>query len=327
MELSKNVASSRSQNAQLTSAGTPNIAVIIPTRNRLGVLPRAIESVFEQDHSNFELIVVDDCSDDGTAAYLESITDKRIKWHRFDEWRRGNAARNAGVALSSAPIITFLDSDDQYRPERLTQILDLFAKHPDIDVQISSYLSVSRSGSVECKNTDAIFTSEEFERYLIGYCLFLGGSGISLRRRAFDEIDGFDEDLIRMQDREFLLRAARTRGCQTSTAVNWIKFESSDSLSRQPSGQVTALAALCNRHSVIEDRYPEIMHYLVAREIVRPLFNMRFRDAANALREAKNDRRTYMRLTQIPKHYIRGKRRRKSLRRELTDTNGGIREA
>jgi glycosyltransferase involved in cell wall biosynthesis len=298
------------------------VAVIVPTRNRRKVLPQALGSVFDQTHRNFELIVVDDCSDDDTAAYLATISDPRFRWHCFDEWRGGSAARNCGVAMARAPTLSFLDSDDRYLPDRLSSDLAFFAECPGADVRISSFTSVTDSGSTPCNNPETIFGREEFERYLVGYCLHLGGSGIAIRRRALEEVGGFDETLVRMQDRELLLRLSRSRGCGSTSRINWVKTRSEDSLSHQPTGQINALAELCRRHPIVRERYPELLRYLVAREIISPLVKGRFRQARRALVEARGNPSLGVSIGRLVPDYIVGKRRRRGIRREILDRFG-----
>lgn len=295
----------------------PDVTVIVPTRNRRKVLPGALESVFAQTHKNLELIVVDDCSEDDTAGYLATIADPRFRWHRFDDWRRGSAARNHGAALSRAQILSFLDSDDRYLPDRLSSDLAFFTKHPNIDVRISSFLSVRNSDSSHAKNPEAVFSREEFQRYLVGYCLNLGSSGISIRRRAFEEIGGFDESLIRMQDRELLLRIAQTRGCASTSEINWVKIRSEDSISYQSKGQINALGELCRRHPVIRDQYPELLRYLVVREILSAVLKGRIGQARTALAEAKHNADLGASIVRLVPDYFYGKRRRRSLRGEI----------
>jgi glycosyltransferase involved in cell wall biosynthesis len=295
----------------------PDIAVIVPTRNRCNVLPQAIESVFDQSHHNFELVVVDDCSQDDTAAYLAAISDSRLRWHRFDHWRRGNAARNHAAALSRAPILSFLDSDDRFLRDRLSSDLAFFADNPGVDVRISSFTSVTNSSSSPRKNPEAIFAREEFERYLVGYGLHLGGSGIAVRRRAFDDVGGFDETLIRMQDRDLLLRLARTRGCASTSKINWVKTRSADSISHQLEGQIDALSELSRRHPALRERYPEFLRYLVAREIISPLVQGRLGQARKALIEAWRNPDLETSIVQLIPDYLRGKRRRADLKLEI----------
>ena len=101
------------------------VSVIIPTFDRISVLPRALDSVLAQTRPAGEVIVVDDGSTDGTAELLErdypGVTTIR-------QSNRGvSAARNAGLAAASGDWIAFLDSDDEWRPQKLERQLDALA--------------------------------------------------------------------------------------------------------------------------------------------------------------------------------------------------------
>ena len=98
---------------------TPKVSVILPVHNRADVLPRAIESVLGQELREFELVVIDDGSTDGSAEVAGSFGDERIRLIRLDRNRGGNVARNEGIRAARAPLIAFLDSDDRYFPDKL----------------------------------------------------------------------------------------------------------------------------------------------------------------------------------------------------------------
>ena len=113
-------------------------SVVIPSYNRLNVLPRAIGSVLAQDEPDFELIIVDDGSTDGTQAWLAALTDPRIQVIASERNRGVSAARNLGLAAARAPVVAFLDSDDTYRPQRLRRALEVHG-------------SRARSSSARCR--------------------------------------------------------------------------------------------------------------------------------------------------------------------------------
>ena len=73
---------------------TPTVTVVIPTRNRCDLLKETIASVFTQTYTQWELIVVDDASEDGTATWLSSLTDDRVQVIRFDQRSERTRARN-----------------------------------------------------------------------------------------------------------------------------------------------------------------------------------------------------------------------------------------
>ena len=102
----------------------PLVSVIIPTYNRASVLQRAIRSVFVQTFRDFELIVVDDGSSDSTTDLLESF-DGKLK--AVVQKNHGvSAARNLGIKRSTGALLAFLDSDDEWLPEKLARQTALF---------------------------------------------------------------------------------------------------------------------------------------------------------------------------------------------------------
>lgn len=99
----------------------PFFSIIIPTYNRAGLLPVAIESILNQSFKEWELIIVDDGSKDNTRQVVAGYTDSRIKYIYQDNAER-SAARNNGIKNSIGTYICFLDSDDYYRHDRLNRL-------------------------------------------------------------------------------------------------------------------------------------------------------------------------------------------------------------
>src|SRR6266487_2699709 len=97
----------------------PLVSVIIPTFNREAYLREAIESVFAQTYSNWELIVADDGSTDGTRAYLASVTDRRTHVIELEHCGTPARLRNTALARAQGTYVAFLDSDDLWAPEKL----------------------------------------------------------------------------------------------------------------------------------------------------------------------------------------------------------------
>lgn len=106
----------------------PVFSIIMPTFNRAAFIGRSITSVLEQDFSAWELIVVDDGSEDNTKDIVGAFVDERIKYH-FQQNHERAAARNAGSALSTGHYVTFLDSDDIFYNGHLTTAVEVMEKH------------------------------------------------------------------------------------------------------------------------------------------------------------------------------------------------------
>lgn len=110
----------------------PLVSVVIPTFNRAGLLPRAIESVVRQTVSDWEIIVVDDGSTDDTADVLtglQATLRARLRVER-QENAGSSAARNRGIDLASGSFVGLLDSDDEWLPTKLERQLRLFELAP-----------------------------------------------------------------------------------------------------------------------------------------------------------------------------------------------------
>src|SRR5258708_10983112 len=95
---------------------TPDISVVRATYDRRHSLPRAIASVLAQDDVRFELIVVDDASRDGTADYLATLCDPRVRTIAAERNGGPRAARDPGLKAARARTVAFLDSDDAFLP-------------------------------------------------------------------------------------------------------------------------------------------------------------------------------------------------------------------
>lgn len=108
---------------------TPTVSVIMPAYNAEKFIPEAVESVIGQSYRNWELIVLDDCSDDGTAAKISGYVerDPRIRYYRNEHNVGVAQTRNSGFALARGEWIAFLDSDDVWHPAKLEKQLSLAA--------------------------------------------------------------------------------------------------------------------------------------------------------------------------------------------------------
>lgn len=232
------------------------IAVVIPVHNRRLVVQRAIESVLRQDFADFELVVVDDGSTDGSADVVAGIADKRIRLIREVVRRGGNAARNRGFRETSAPIVAFLDSDDEYLPHKLSTVVAAFYRRTDLGTLVDSYAIVNPrkyGGRPENLINPLIETSEEFLAALFNSTVKSrrvrkATSGISVRRDVALSAGLFDESVERRQDMEFLVRLAKVARCATIDQRLWTKYEQADSISFNGDGFIAATMVMGNAH-------------------------------------------------------------------------------
>ncbi|NQU05454.1 MAG: glycosyltransferase [Calditrichaeota bacterium] len=125
------------------------VSVVIPLYNKQHHIARAIKSVLGQTYQDFELIVVDDGSTDGSAEVVKTFNDPRIRLiHRehINSWG-GHAARNRGIAEAHADLIAFLDADDEWMPEHLITIKQLSEKFPECGAYATGVTYHNEDGS------------------------------------------------------------------------------------------------------------------------------------------------------------------------------------
>lgn len=180
------------------------VSVIIPTFNRRRFVREAIDSVLAQDFGDFELIVVDDGSTDGTAERL-SAYGSRIRVIR-QENAGVSAARNRGIEVSTASLIAFLDSDDLWLPGKLTRQAAFFREHPKALICQCEELWIRNGRRVNPRKKHRKRSGMIFEHSL-ELCL-VSPSAVMLRRRLLQEVGLFDEHLPACEDYDLWLRVS-----------------------------------------------------------------------------------------------------------------------
>lgn len=112
----------------------PRVSVLMPVYNGLPLIKASIESLLRQTMQNWECIIVNDGSTDGTREYLDSLNDPRfIIWH-FKENKGRPEARQKTLELASGEFIAMLDAEDLYHPKKLELQLKAFEQHPEVDL-------------------------------------------------------------------------------------------------------------------------------------------------------------------------------------------------
>jgi len=220
----------------------PKVSVIIPTYNRRNLVREAIASVLAQTYHDFELIVVDDGSDDGTAAVVQEFD--RVRYV-FQPNRGVSAARNRGVALSTGAMLTFLDSDDLWQPHKLERQVAFFTAHPEARVCQTEEIWLRHGVRVNPHKKHRKVEGDIFARSL-ELCL-VSPSAVMLRRELFEQMDGFDESLLACEDYDLWLRiAVREPIYLIETALVIKRGGHADQLSRRFWGMDRfRVAALC----------------------------------------------------------------------------------
>ncbi len=225
----------------------PAISVVLPTHNRAGLLPRALASVLAQTCDEaFEVIVIDDGSGDGTAAYLAAIADPRLKVLRNETAQGAAAARNRGLAAAGAPVTAFLDDDDELLPGFLTASLTAHRQAPVPDLCWTGVLYALPDGREEVERWERWSGSQHFVIRLAGCC------GISFRTEALRGLGGFDPAFAISEDTDLFMRLVEAGGSWRCLPQPLIKVhaQSDASLSRSADAarHIDHLQRLIARH-------------------------------------------------------------------------------
>lgn len=180
------------------------VSVIIPTYNRWPMLREAIESVLAQSYKEFELIVVDDESQDGTARNLMKYSSQP---RLLSQPRRGvAAARNLGVRGSSGTYLAFLDSDDLWLPKKLEAQVAFMESRPDAQICQTEEIWIRRGQRVNPKARHRKPSGDIF-RASLDLCL-VSPSAVMMSRELFEKAGGFDESFTVCEDYDLWLRIA-----------------------------------------------------------------------------------------------------------------------
>jgi hypothetical protein len=182
------------------------VSVLLPTLNRRALVMRAVESVLAQTHPDFELVIVDGGSSDGTHGALEPLLGERVRLLTVPGIGV-SAARNEALRNSTGPIVAFLDSDNVWRREHLTIVSALLDRHPEAVLASTGprYEVAGRAG------LDSAQVEDPLPRIFVGSDVGWT-SGIAVRREPLEAVGGFDERLVVWEDADLWRRLA-LQGC------------------------------------------------------------------------------------------------------------------
>lgn len=183
----------------------PLVSIIMPTYNRGYIIGNAIESVLKQTYQNWELIVVDDGSNDDTEDVLGQYLDGRIIYKKNESNRGANFCRNQGVSLASGEYLAFLDSDNVWDKEKLKMQMAIL-QNSDARVAFT-YCSIiieqdNQKQQIIPENDDA---PKNLKQTLLRGNIIDTNTAL-IKRKCFEEAGGFDINIPRFQDWEFFFR-------------------------------------------------------------------------------------------------------------------------
>jgi len=199
----------------------PIVSVILPTYNREKTLPRAIDSVLKQTFQSWELLIWDDGSTDNTHEVVSGYSDSRIKYF-FSENRGVTYARNRAIAVAHGKYQAFLDSDDEWLPEKMADQVEVLDAYPAVDILFSDFFNINLSTNEQYQvfpryaqamsHLDIDKIKDELSIIVkglgkaIAFDNFVATDTVIVRREVFDKVGYFNEDLRNFEDFELWWR-------------------------------------------------------------------------------------------------------------------------
>jgi glycosyltransferase involved in cell wall biosynthesis len=202
------------------------VSVVVRSYNRGYVIGEALASALTQTYRNFEIIVVDDGSADGTSEVVKRFRSEKVRYIRHDRNRGVSAAGNTGIKAATGDAIAHLDSDDLWKPEMLSSLVGFLTRHPEVgavfcDVEVirngKSTSSIASSmhafpkllaTHLHANSDDFVFSNREM--YL---CLLeevpIKPTSVLIRRDILKGMEGYKESWVSGEDWELYLRISK----------------------------------------------------------------------------------------------------------------------
>lgn len=196
----------------------PVVSVVIPVRNCRDYIDESVVSVISQSYRNFELLVIDDGSDDDDYTRLLDL-DPRVRVVRLSG-SGVSKARNVGMAMARGQYIAFLDADDVWFPGKLEAQVRYLESHPEVGVVFGGFMRWLADEKGKFRPSDELMTTISREtgcdparsgwlylRLLNG--LLVGMNTAVIRRSIYESVGGFNESMRQAEDYDFWLKASR----------------------------------------------------------------------------------------------------------------------
>ena len=184
----------------------PTISIVIPTFNHAKFISKALESVINQTYKNWEAIIIDNNSTDDTDKVINQYNDQRIKYLKINNNGIIAKSRNLGIREAKGEWIAFLDSDDEWIPEKLERQLSILRSDKEAVFCHTNEIWI-RNGT----RVNQMKKHEKYGGYIFEKCLDMcriSPSSSIIKKEVFDHIGYFDESLIVCEDYDLWLRIA-----------------------------------------------------------------------------------------------------------------------
>lgn len=270
----------------------PAVSVVMPAWNRVGSIRMAVESVLRQTFTDFELLVVDDGSTDGTMDALAGITDPRLRCLANPHNMGPSAARNTGIRAARGDWVAFQDSDDEWLPRKLEmQMARLAEAGPEVvacytgmgivglpqpELALPDRLHPDRAQSDRNRRTTLRYIPGPKEPKVEGALReallarsFISTQMLMARRSTLLKIGGFDEGLPALVDWDCVIRLSEHGTFAFVDAPLVLQYFSDNSITHSNAKRMQARTLILEKHQAALSAYPQVLaahHVAIAGE-------------------------------------------------------------
>ena len=228
------------------------VSVIIPTYNRKHTIKRSIDSVLAQTYRTLEIVIIDDCSTDGTMEYVDelygNIADVNIIYVRNDSNIGPSASRNIGVSYANGDYIAFHDSDDEWLPHKLERQMEAALQAGDKVGAVYSVCEMRRAEGTILYPPQEVPTEQKtgnvFPVILLNALIPM--ITLLMKKKVYIEIGGFNEQLHSLVDYELSVRIAKKFEILFVDEVLAIAYESANNVSSRVNDRIITQCYVMN---------------------------------------------------------------------------------
>ena len=223
----------------------PRVSVILPAYNAEAYLKEAIDSILNQTFPDFQLIVINDCSADGTEEIIRQYADPRLVPVKNEKNLGIAATLNRGLSLAQGDYIARMDADDISLPHRLERQVAYLDTHPDIAVLGTNVETFDENGPL-CTGWSS--TDPAQMKADLFFSCGLAHPSVMMRKSVIQALGGYDPEFEGLEDYELWFRVARSHGVTTLPEVLFRYRVHSGQVTKNPSEKyMTRLRALKSR--------------------------------------------------------------------------------
>ena len=184
---------------------SPLVSVVLITYNRGDLIGESVRSVMAQTYQNWEIIIVDDGSEDNTEEVVYRLANPKIRYLRIDHCGLLGKVRNLGIKMATGEYVAFQDSDDLWLPAKLQIQMDLFKRFPEAAFVLSNSSQFGEN-AWPVPDYDSLYVGNLFLPILEEQRYHFCGTSLVFRKNVVSEIGLLDEEIRMMRELHFFLR-------------------------------------------------------------------------------------------------------------------------